>query len=350
MELDVSCYHVTFLSVLNLGLFLLPTFSVQAAAPHINKIAVYLPCPRSRYVVTNTNGTKRCSRCSYCPRGFQVQTKCSAYNNTICEPCPSGWYNDIKGSKCKPCSGCKLGEYIRHSCIATRDTKCRKCPKYTYSLTANVTACLTCTRCRQNEKIISKCNRFRDTVCGDCFHDHFRESSTGSCLQCSPCPYKLQHLVVPECRDKFGIHHSNICWPGKTMVLFNSKNYSNNLEITEKILDVELEDYTYFKKSVTLPVILGFVLSCAVVFISAFIVMHFTKCWRWTRLGGFRNERTFSIISEKLHENRDVTQNGDNVTVDTVSIKSIDSFSSDFEMNSESNILLDCALEVCVRT
>ncbi|XP_053399017.1 uncharacterized protein LOC123556736 isoform X2 [Mercenaria mercenaria] len=277
MELDVSCYHVTFLSVLNLGLFLLPTFSVQAAAPHINKIAVYLPCPRSRYVVTNTNGTKRCSRCSYCPRGFQVQTKCSAYNNTICEPCPSGWYNDIKGN-------------------------------------------------------------------------HFRESSTGSCLQCSPCPYKLQHLVVPECRDKFGIHHSNICWPGKTMVLFNSKNYSNNLEITEKILDVELEDYTYFKKSVTLPVILGFVLSCAVVFISAFIVMHFTKCWRWTRLGGFRNERTFSIISEKLHENRDVTQNGDNVTVDTVSIKSIDSFSSDFEMNSESNILLDCALEVCVRT
>ncbi|XP_045203606.2 uncharacterized protein LOC123556733 [Mercenaria mercenaria] len=345
MTVDVSAYCVTFLSLLIIGQLMFNTSTVESAALYNRISAVSRPCPRNKYVAGYTNGTIRCSRCSHCPRGFQVQVKCSAYSNTICEPCPSGWYNDVRGSQCKPCSGCKLGEYIRRSCIATRDTKCRKCPRDTYSLSFNLTTCLRCKRCRHNEKIVSKCNRFRNTVCGNCFKDHFRESSTGSCLRCSPCPYKQQHLVVvPECRDKLGKRHSNICWPGETMVLFNSgdENYSYNSEITEKLLDVELEDYTYMRKYLTaIPIILGSILSCVVVFTSVYVFMHFTKCeqvWKLTRLVGFVNDIIIKIASVKSLENRadDCTQYEDYATVGTDSVKSTDGFNSDFKKDSES--------------
>jgi hypothetical protein len=53
---------------------------------------------------------------------------------------------------------------------------------------------------------------FINVIISYIFKDHFRVSSSGSCLRCSKCPYKLD-LVVPECSDKLGHHNSHICWP-----------------------------------------------------------------------------------------------------------------------------------------
>ena len=53
--------------------------------------------------------------------------------------------------------------------------------------------------------------------------DYFRESSSGSCLPCSKCPDKNQHLIVPECQTKHGMEHPNICWPGYAGIEQTSK-------------------------------------------------------------------------------------------------------------------------------
>lgn len=127
-------------------------------------------CPRNEFLSDYKNGTKRCTRCKKCPKGFEVKIPCDSFTNTICEHCSSGWYNDVSGGKCEPCSGCDVGTYIRRSCDKTRNTKCRKCPRRMFSAYSNMTTCLPCTRCKQNEKIVSKCSRSRDTVCGECFN------------------------------------------------------------------------------------------------------------------------------------------------------------------------------------
>ena len=126
------------------------------------------PCPTYKYLDEDENGNSKCRRCSQCPKGFEVATECSIYNDTVCEQCSSGWYNDVSGSRCKPCSGCKPGEYIRRECSAKRDTSCRPCPRYTFAVSSNSTRCLPCRTCRKNEEKILKCNNSHDTVCGEC--------------------------------------------------------------------------------------------------------------------------------------------------------------------------------------
>lgn len=131
-------------------------------------------CSLYEYLALDDNGKEKCSRCSVCPKGFQVITDCSIYNDTICQRCSYGWYNDVSGSSCKPCSVCKPGEFIRRYCSKTRDTSCRTCPRDTYSRESNVTMCIPCRRCEQNEKTVSKCNSTRDSVCGECKYGKFR--------------------------------------------------------------------------------------------------------------------------------------------------------------------------------
>lgn len=194
----------------------------------------YQPCPFDRYQHSYENGTHRCERCSDCPRGYQIRNKCTSYNDTVCEPCPSGWYNSLSGSTCKPCAGCGPGTYIRRHCSSIKKTVCRKCPKNTYTAKLNVTLCLQCKRCHPNQDQISVCRGLNDTVCGNCKAGYFRVLSTGECLPCSQCPKVYHHLVVPECREKQGIESSHICWPGHS---YNKKPY-----LEQRIFD-EIETY-----------------------------------------------------------------------------------------------------------
>ncbi|XP_045203604.2 tumor necrosis factor receptor superfamily member 16-like [Mercenaria mercenaria] len=248
-----------------------------AVSPNSPQKNVPLRCTPYKFVSIDDNGDSKCRRCSVCPKGFQVQTECSTYNDTVCEQCPSGWYNDVSGSNCKPCSECKPGEYIRRDCSVTRNTSCRHCPRDMISASTNASWCVPCKLCRRNEKMLSKCNGSQDTTCGECKKGFFRESSTGNCLLCSHCPpTALQNSVVPECREKYGIHHPDICWPSDIQFRFPDFN-----KISQSSDGVTLGD-EQIKKEIpqeTLP--LSFILAvsctlllCLVVLLSAFICLR----------------------------------------------------------------------------
>lgn len=178
------------------------------------------PCPANRVLTTSRTGEEICKRCTKCPRGFEISHKCNSYNDTVCKPCASAWYNNRKGGNCLPCTGCEAGKYMKRQCTTRRNTVCRRCPRNMFTANLNVTRCLPCKRCQPNEHEISRCGGLKDTLCGECMKEYFRESISGACLPCSECPREYSRLVVNECRQKLGVQHSNICRPGYSYINF----------------------------------------------------------------------------------------------------------------------------------
>ncbi|KAL4230977.1 hypothetical protein ACF0H5_011350 [Mactra antiquata] len=192
------------------------------------------PCISGKYAKMGQSGKIKCRHCSKCTKGKQIRKECGTHSDTECEDCPSGTFNKDRGGICRNCSECHPGTYIESHCTSTRDTKCRTCPKHRYNPVKNTEACEACSRCRPHEQFVDKCRKDRDTQCGECKSGYFRESFTGNCLPCSPCPYTdLSRHVVKACRTKLGIQDPNICWPGSYDKNKEDERISVILEATE---------------------------------------------------------------------------------------------------------------------
>nr|XP_058160674.1 tumor necrosis factor receptor superfamily member 4 isoform X1 [Dasypus novemcinctus] len=66
--------------------------------------------------------------CRECQPGYGMERRCDRWRDTVCQLCPSGFYNeDVNYETCKPCTQCnaRSGSEVQQACTSTRDTVCR---------------------------------------------------------------------------------------------------------------------------------------------------------------------------------------------------------------------------------
>ncbi|KAM5323666.1 tumor necrosis factor receptor superfamily member 4 isoform 1-T1 [Glossophaga mutica] len=65
--------------------------------------------------------------CKECDPGFQMVSRCTESQDSVCVPCRPGFYNEaVNYDACKPCTQCnqRSGSKIKRMCTATNDTVC----------------------------------------------------------------------------------------------------------------------------------------------------------------------------------------------------------------------------------
>ncbi|XP_055984362.1 tumor necrosis factor receptor superfamily member 4 [Sorex fumeus] len=91
-------------------------------------------------------GNGRC--CQECAPGFGMKKRCDDNQDTQCQPCQFGYYNEaFNYQPCQPCTQCfhRSGSRMQQQCTSTRDTVC-SCqpgmqPRHGYKLGADCVPC-----------------------------------------------------------------------------------------------------------------------------------------------------------------------------------------------------------------
>ncbi|WAR20073.1 TNR16-like protein [Mya arenaria] len=110
-----------------------------------------------------------CRKCSVCPRGYIEKQACTLTNNTACEQCSVGTFQDRRGGGCKECSKCGKGEFVRRPCRPYKNTICKACPDGTFSDDGSRWACKYCQRCLGYQIELQQCTQTQDATCGEGF-------------------------------------------------------------------------------------------------------------------------------------------------------------------------------------
>ncbi|XP_036137392.1 tumor necrosis factor receptor superfamily member 4 isoform X1 [Molossus molossus] len=138
-------------------------------------------CPRNTYP---SNG--RC--CFDCKPGFEMVKRCADNEDTECQPCNSGFYNEaVNYGECKPCTLCnqRSGSEVKRQCTSVSDTvcscrpgtqpqggfklgvDCAPCPPGHFS-PGNNEACKPWTNCTlAGKRTVQLASRSADAVCED---------------------------------------------------------------------------------------------------------------------------------------------------------------------------------------
>ncbi|XP_022104865.1 tumor necrosis factor receptor superfamily member 16-like [Acanthaster planci] len=163
-------------------------------------LAECTPLPSPECPSKETTSTGDC--CLQCPPGWGVQSRCSAFNNTICMHC----YADITFSPepshtagCMPCKRCARNEFVRHSCNITHDTLCECRRNYYHTADGS---CSQCNTCPPGFGATVKCATQHNTECESCANGTYSDltSATKGCVPCSTC---LEGTVVLEMCTRF---------------------------------------------------------------------------------------------------------------------------------------------------
>ncbi|XP_052769056.1 tumor necrosis factor receptor superfamily member 6B-like [Mya arenaria] len=123
----------------------------------------------SGYYKDQSRSQAYCRKCSVCPRGYIEKQACTLTNNTACEQCSVGTFQNRRGGGCKECSKCGKGEFVRRPCRPYKNTRCKPCPEGTFSDDGSRWACKYCQRCWGNQIQLLPCTQTRDTTCGEGF-------------------------------------------------------------------------------------------------------------------------------------------------------------------------------------
>ncbi|KAJ7336011.1 tumor necrosis factor-activated receptor [Desmophyllum pertusum] len=100
------------------------------------------------------------------------------------------------GTQCVPCSGCPRGFGVKSKCSAKQDTECQPCwLGFDYSNTTGFEECIPCDKysnCLEgNANKIKNCTMFSSHICDGCADGNFFYSGygmNGGCIACSsPC-------------------------------------------------------------------------------------------------------------------------------------------------------------------
>ncbi|XP_052770055.1 tumor necrosis factor receptor superfamily member 21-like [Mya arenaria] len=136
--------------------------------PYLIKIVKPLStCGPGKYLNANINSSGRCKKCRPCAKGYVEVSPCSKYQNTRCQLCPPGTFNDRRNGVCNNCTACDKGFFVRRPCLPSKDTKCRKCPEGTFSVDGTRWGCKYCKICSEIQDEILPCTTENDRVCTD---------------------------------------------------------------------------------------------------------------------------------------------------------------------------------------
>lgn len=194
-------------------------------------------CEKCKAGYYSRRGSKYCKKCRECPENYDVIHVCTFDHNTRCKPCKQGRYYSKEKNKCLKCHACPPGSYTKRQCSATSNTLCKHCPRGTYTDKYGMnTACKPCRTCKYNEDILRPCTRSNDNICGDCTKGFFRLIASGDCGRCSECygDFPGYTFEIPEC-----IRRSNgsdkVCMP----VSSPPYNFNDTEDVQIKVLDTE---------------------------------------------------------------------------------------------------------------
>nr|ALG64488.1 NGFR protein [Tegillarca granosa] len=136
-------------------------------------IAICQPCPSGTY--NNKSGIPHyCSPCTTECRDSNsyIKESCTTVTDINCE-CRYGYYKEfkVKGDKetwyCKPHSSCPPGRGVAKNGTPHEDTICKPCSSGTYSnFSSSLDPCTQCSKCNGSiESVIHECSGTSDTVC-----------------------------------------------------------------------------------------------------------------------------------------------------------------------------------------
>ncbi|WAR20328.1 TNR16-like protein [Mya arenaria] len=139
---------------------------IQSRLPYLIKV-LKLPsmCGPGKYFNNYMNGSGQCKKCRPCAKGYVELSPCSKNENTRCQLCPPGTFNDRRNGVCKNCTVCDKGFFVRRPCLPCKDTRCRKCPEGTFSVDGTRWACNYCTTCSEIQDEFLPCTTENDRVC-----------------------------------------------------------------------------------------------------------------------------------------------------------------------------------------
>lgn len=86
----------------------------------------YCHCKHGYYMKYRSAGESYCDRHSQCPPGFYVNILGTATDDTVCESCPTGTFQDQNNTQlqCKNCSTCSTPSAKTQACSRQTDTEC----------------------------------------------------------------------------------------------------------------------------------------------------------------------------------------------------------------------------------
>ncbi|XP_068094649.1 tumor necrosis factor receptor superfamily member 16-like isoform X2 [Hyperolius riggenbachi] len=118
------------------------------------------PCTGSTYS-DEESATEKCQPCSECRGAHCPSCHCPGGHFLLSENATSG--------VCHPCSVCGRGQGVLLNCTRTRNTVCQPCPPGFYSEEKNsVSPCLPCrTECKETQVQIGECTTHHDILCMD---------------------------------------------------------------------------------------------------------------------------------------------------------------------------------------
>ena len=168
----------------------------------LEKIAAVYCCPPPQpgffvsVVCNDTHGNVELP-CSACPSDKYRRQECLAYQDAMCEFCPSGQIASGDGLTCQPCPNgtqktsertcgvvcppqsrlrdgaicdfCPVGKFHRLDLqVGSSVIQCEECGPGTYSAETGLTACKACSACGPQQYAAWPCWTQNDTVCAPC--------------------------------------------------------------------------------------------------------------------------------------------------------------------------------------
>ncbi|XP_077123994.1 tumor necrosis factor receptor superfamily member 16-like [Ranitomeya variabilis] len=125
------------------------------------------PCTEGSTFSDVSSATERCRPCSTCQGALQtLNATCTAEHDAACH-CPEGYYLHSEDGVCLACHVCSKGSGAKTPCTRTENTQCQPCPQGFYSeVKSSRSPCLPCrSRCLETEVQIGDCTPHHDILC-----------------------------------------------------------------------------------------------------------------------------------------------------------------------------------------
>ncbi|XP_073407260.1 tumor necrosis factor receptor superfamily member 16-like isoform X2 [Dendrobates tinctorius] len=137
------------------------------SVPCLTKDTVCEPCTEGSTFSHVSSVTERCRPCSSCRGALQtLNATCTAEHDAVCH-CPDGYYLHSEVGVCLACHVCSKGSGATTPCTRTENTQCNPCPQGFYSeVKSSRSPCLPCrSRCLETEVQIGDCTPHHDILC-----------------------------------------------------------------------------------------------------------------------------------------------------------------------------------------
>ncbi|KAI4818008.1 hypothetical protein KUCAC02_011376 [Chaenocephalus aceratus] len=164
--------------------------------------------PAVRTFTYTDSATEESLECDKCPPGTYLRARCTATQNSLCAPCPSGSFTELWNyiSRCLRCSACGYYQEVKTACTAESD--CQYQCKQGYYYQSHNDMCSGHKECPSGQEVLTKGTPDEDTVCRNCPYETYSDTSSAlqNCTQHKSCAAPGLKLVL-----KGSTWHDSVC-------------------------------------------------------------------------------------------------------------------------------------------